>query len=75
MRVLTAFLGLVVAALVGLYGAFLVLYQGEQGSEGDTYLDFGGRKVDADYVGIPLVVLALFVAALSLRALRNTRVR
>jgi hypothetical protein len=47
-KALTGFVGLVVATLLGLYGVFLILYQGEEGSEGDTYMDFGGTRVDAD---------------------------
>jgi hypothetical protein len=73
-RVVAGFFGLVLAALLGLYGAFLILYQGEEGSQGDTYFNLGGTKVDADFIGIPLVVLSLVMIVLSFRALRRSRV-
>jgi ribose/xylose/arabinose/galactoside ABC-type transport system permease subunit len=71
MRVLAGFLGLVLATLLGLYALFLVLYQGEEGSEGDTYLNVGGKKIDADVVGVPLLLVAAAVVAVLLWALRR----
>jgi hypothetical protein len=47
-------------------------YPGEEGSEGDTYVNFGGTRVDADLLGISLVVVAVPVLAVSLRALRRS---
>jgi hypothetical protein len=73
-KALTGFVGLVVAALLGLYGVFLILYQGEEGSEGDAYMDFGGTRVDADYIGGPLALVSLALLIFSLRALRRSRV-
>jgi hypothetical protein len=71
MKVVTGFLGLLVGSLIGLIGLFLILYQGDSASEADTYVNIGGRKIDGDFVGIPLVVIALVVIALSLRSLRR----
>ena len=71
MKVVTGFLGLLLGSLIGLIGLFLILYQGDSPSEADTYVNIGGRKVDGDFVGIPLVVIALMVIALSLRSLRK----
>jgi hypothetical protein len=71
MKVVSAFLGLLLGGLIGLIGLFLILYQGDSASEADIYVNLGGREVDADFVGIPLVVIALIVMALSLRSLRK----
>jgi hypothetical protein len=71
LKVIAGFLGLVLATLIGLYGLFLVLYQGEKGSEGDTYVNVGGKKIDADFVGVPLLLVAAAVGVVSLRALRR----
>jgi hypothetical protein len=74
LKAATGFLGLVVGTLIGLYGLFLILYQGEEGSEGDTYMEVGGAKIDADYIGVPLVLVALAVLVISLRELSRRRV-
>jgi hypothetical protein len=74
LKVVTGFLGLVVGTLIGLYGLFLILYQGEEESEGDTYMEVGGAKIDADYIGVPLVLVALVVLVISLRKLSRRRV-
>jgi hypothetical protein len=71
MKVVTGFLGLVLGSLIGLIGLFLILYQGDSASEADTYVNIGGRKVDGDFVGILLVVIAIMVIALSLWSLRK----
>ena len=71
MKVVSALLGLLLGGLIGLIGLFLILYQGDSASEADTYVNLGGRKVDADFVGIPLVVIAFLVIVLSLRPLRK----
>jgi presenilin-like A22 family membrane protease len=41
MKVVLGFLGLLIGALIGLFGLFLILYRGEEGSEGDVYMNFG----------------------------------
>jgi hypothetical protein len=74
-RVATAFLGLLLGALLTAPGLLFVLYQGEEGSEGDTYVNFGGTHIDADLVGVPLLVVGLAVIAFSLWSLRRSRVR
>jgi hypothetical protein len=74
LKVVTGFLGLVVGTLIGLYGLFLILYQGEEGSEGDTYMEVGGAKIDADYIGVPMVLVAPVVLVISLRKLSRRRV-
>ena len=71
MKVVTGFLGLLVGSLIGLMGLFLILYQGDSASEAEIYVNIGGGKVDGDFVGIPLVLIALMLIALSLRSLRK----
>ena len=71
MKVLAGLLGLVLATLIGLYGLFLILYQGEERSEGDTYLNVGGKQIDADFVGVPLLLVAAAAVVVSLWALRR----
>jgi ribose/xylose/arabinose/galactoside ABC-type transport system permease subunit len=62
----------VLGSLIGLIGLFLILYQGDSASEADTYVNLGGRKVDGDFVGIPLLVITFVVIALSLRSPRKS---
>lgn len=72
MKLVLGFFGLLVGALVGLFGLFLILYRGEERSEGDTYVNFGGNRIDADFVGIPLLAIALIVVVVSLLGLRRS---
>jgi hypothetical protein len=67
-----SFLGVVLGGVLGLFGLFPVWYPGEEGSEGDTYVNFGGTHVDADLLGISLMIVAVPVLAVSLRALRRS---
>jgi uncharacterized protein HemY len=69
MRALAGVLGLVLALLLGLFGAFSVRYQ--EGSGGDEYVNLAGTNLDADYLGIALIVVALALLVLSLWALRH----
>jgi CDP-diglyceride synthetase len=72
MKSVLGFLGLLVGAVVGLFGLFLILYRGEEGSEGNTYVNLGGDKIDADIVGIPLLVIGLIIVVVSLLGLRRS---
>jgi hypothetical protein len=72
MKPVLGFLGLLVGAVVGLFGLFLILYRGEEGSEGNTYVNLGGDKIDADIVGIPLLVIGLIIVVVSLLGLRRS---
>jgi hypothetical protein len=45
------------AIVVGLYGLFGVLYQGDSGG-GDTYVKMGGRDIDGQLVGVSSLILA-----------------
>ena len=42
---------LALSLLVGVYGLFAVLYRGDSGGTGDTYVTFGGHQVDAQLAG------------------------
>jgi ABC-type lipoprotein release transport system permease subunit len=74
MKVVLGFLGLLIGALIGLFGLFLILYRGEEGSEGDVYMNFGGSRIDSDFVGVPLLAVGLTLLAVSLLALRRSRI-
>jgi hypothetical protein len=53
-------------ALLGLYGLFAILYGGDSGGTGDTYVTIAGHETDADLVGAValLIALSLFLASL-----------
>lgn len=55
-----ALLGL--SLLLGVYGLFAVLYRGDSGGNGDTYVTFGGHQVDAQLAG----AVALFVSFIAI---------
>jgi hypothetical protein len=60
--------------LLALYGVFAILYGGDSGGDGNTYVKFGGREVDADVVGavaLSLGLVALVAAALLVRRARR----
>lgn len=73
-RSLRSLVGLALLALslvLGLYGLFAVLYRGDSGGNGDTYVTFGGHRVDAQLAGaVALLVslIAILVAWMILRA-------
>lgn len=72
MKVVGGFLGLLLGAFLGLIGLFLILYTGDQRAEQDIYVSFWDTpRVDADFIGIPLVVIAFALVVVSLRALRK----
>jgi len=71
-RALGLLVGLALAAagvLLGLYGLFALLYRGDNGGNGNTYVKWGGHRIDAHLVGGVAVLIAfvLIVAAVSLR--------
>jgi hypothetical protein len=72
MRVAAGFIGLLVAAFLGLIGLFLILYRGDAGAEQDITVSFWDTpSIDADLIGVPLVVVALALVVVSLQALRR----
>lgn len=72
-RFLVGFLGLLAGAVIGLMGAFIILYSGEEGSEGNTYVNLGGSRIDADIVGVPVLVVGLIGMTLALLLLRRSK--
>jgi hypothetical protein len=49
---------------IAAYGLFGVLYRGDSGGDGDTYVMIGSREVDGQLVGgISLVLAAALIAA------------
>jgi ABC-type sugar transport system permease subunit len=62
--------------LLGVYGLFAVLYRGDSGGNGDTYVTFGGHQVDAQLAGaVALLIswIAILVAWTILRRGRRER--
>jgi hypothetical protein len=60
---LVAGAGLAIAgALLTLYGLFAIVYGGDSGGSGDTYVKVGGREIDADLVGAIALVVGLTLA-------------
>jgi hypothetical protein len=72
MKVVAGFAGLLAAALLGSFGLLLILYKGDAGAEQDITVTFWGTPpIDSDFIGVPLVVIAVALAVVSLRALRK----
>jgi hypothetical protein len=75
-RVLRILLGLVVCAsglLLGLYGLFAILYRGDSGGNGDTYVELAGREIDATLAGAIALLLAVLLLLAAVRLLRRRR--
>jgi hypothetical protein len=64
---------LVGGLLLGLYGLFALLYGGDSGRNGDTYVKLGGHEIDAGLVGAVALVIAALTVALSIVLLRRPR--
>ena len=67
---------LALSLLLGVYGLFAVLYRGDGGGNGETYVTFGRHQVDAQLAGaIALLVslIAILVAWLTLWRGRRER--
>jgi ABC-type sugar transport system permease subunit len=45
--------------LLGLYALFAVLYRGDSGGNGDTYVTFGRHQVDARLAGAVALLVSL----------------
>jgi hypothetical protein len=72
MKVAAGLIGLLVAAFLGWIGLFLILYTGGAGNEQDITMSFWDTpSIDADLIGVPLVVVSLALVVVSLRALRR----
>jgi hypothetical protein len=62
---------LALAVLLGLYGLFAVLYRGDSGGNGDTYVTFGGHEVDAQLAGVVALLVSLLAILVALLILRR----
>jgi divalent metal cation (Fe/Co/Zn/Cd) transporter len=59
--------------LLGLYGLFALLYGGENGGTGDTYVKLGGREIDAGVVGAIALLIAFLLLLAAVPFLKRER--
>lgn len=64
-------LGLLSAVLLALYGLFAVLYGGDGGSSGNTYVKLFGSEIDAGLVGAIALLIAAVLLVISLPLIRR----
>ena len=57
--------------LLALYGLFAILYRGDSGGSGDTYVTFAGHELDADLAGAISLLIALVAVLISIMVLRR----
>jgi ABC-type sugar transport system permease subunit len=50
---------LALSLLLGVYGLLAVLYRGDSGGNGDTYVTFGGHQIDAQLAGAVALLVSL----------------
>jgi hypothetical protein len=65
-RQLVGLIALAGGVLIGLYGLFLMAYEGDTPGSGETYVSVGGSKVDADVFGGIAIVVAVLVVGVGL---------
>jgi ABC-type sugar transport system permease subunit len=64
---------LVAGVLLALYGLFAILYGGDSGGSGDTYVTIAGHEMDADLAGAIALLIAFFAVLSSTMFLRRER--
>lgn len=64
---------LALSLLLGVYGLFAVLYRGDSGGNGDTYVTFGGHQVDAQLAGAVALLVSLSAIRVAWTILRRGR--
>ena len=64
---------LALSLLLGVYGLFAVLYRGDSGGNGDTYVTFGGHQVDAQLAGAVALLVSLIAILVAWPILRRGR--
>jgi hypothetical protein len=75
-RIAGAVLGgllLLAGVLLGLYGLFAILYRGDSHGNGNTYVEFGSRDINAHLVGALALLLACLVTFVAVTVLRVSR--
>jgi hypothetical protein len=73
-RLITTLLGVLLLAagvLLSLYGLFAILYGGDSGGSGDTYVTIAGREMDADLAGAIALLIGSFPILFSTMFLRR----
>jgi ABC-type sugar transport system permease subunit len=64
---------LALSLLLGVYGLLAVLYRGDSGGNGDTYVTFGGHQVDAQLAGAVALLISLIAILVAWTILRRGR--
>jgi len=54
-----------------LYGLFAILYRGDSGGNGDTYVTFAGHEINADVAGAIALLAALSILTLGATVVRR----
>jgi predicted Co/Zn/Cd cation transporter (cation efflux family) len=73
LRFLVGLALLALSLLLGVYGLFAVLYRGDSGGNGDTYVTFGGHQVDAQLAGAVALLVSLIAILVAWTILRRGR--
>ena len=73
LRSLVSLALLALSVLLGVYGLFAVLYRGDSGGNGDTYVTFGGHQVDAQLAGAVALLVSLIAILVAWTILRRGR--
>lgn len=71
MRQLIGLTALAAGVLIGLYGVLLITYRGDTAGGDETYVSFGGSKIDADLFGGATVVVAVLAIGVGLGLVRG----
>jgi hypothetical protein len=72
LRKLIGLLALAAGVLIGLYGFFLIAYEGDTAGDGKTYVKFGGSNIDADVFGAITIALAVLAIGVGLGLVRRS---
>src|SRR6266581_1291144 len=70
-RVAAGLVFLALGGLLGLYGAFAILYREHGG--GNTYVTLGGHQIDADLAGVIALLLGSLLILIAITFLRRER--
>lgn len=73
LRMLISLTLLAGGTVLGLYGLFAILYRGDSGGSGDTYVSFSGHEIDADLAGAIALALALAAILAAILLLKRQR--